>query len=275
VTLTILSGFAPAGAQTWRTVEATRQLRDTAPVSAHIEYAAGRLDLKSVKDPLLYHATVRYDANRAEPVAGFDRATRALSLGVHLRGMKLSNMDDEHDAGSMTLELSDRVPMDLSLEMGAVEADLQFGGLRLTDLSLRSGAADVSARFDQPNRERLNTMTLQVGAAQMKLLDVANSGVSRINAEVGAGTLSIDLGGALSRDVDITATLAMGGLSLNVSSDDGVYVDENSVLGGFQKDGFTKRADGWYSANFDAAPRKVRVHLHTFLGGFTLTRQQK
>lgn len=273
--LASLASLAPAGAQTWRTVDASRQLRDTAPVSAHIEYAAGRLDLRSITGPALYHTIVRYDADRAEPVAGFDHATRALALGVHLRGMKLSNMDTEHDAGSMKVELSDRVPMDLSLELGAVEADLQFGGLRLTDLSLRSGAADVTARFDRPNVERLNTMTLQVGAAEVKLLDVANSGVSRINAEVGAGTLSIDLGGVLSRDVDITATLAMGGLSLNVSSDDGVYVDENSVLGGFKKEGFTKRADGWYSANFDTAARKVRVHLHAFLGGLTLTRQQK
>lgn len=273
--LACCAGLSPAAAQTWRTVDASRQLRDTTPVSAHVDYAAGHLDLMSATGQLLYRSSVRYDADRAEPVANFDRATRALTLGVHLRGMRLANMDDEHDAGSMKLELSDRVPMDLSLELGAVEANLQFGTLRLTDLSLRSGAADITARFDQPNRERLNTMTLQVGAAEVKLLDVANSGVSRINAEVGAGSLSIDLGGTLSRDVDITATLAIGGLSLNVSSDDGVYVDENSVLGGFKKDGFAKRADGWYSANFDSATRKVRVHLHAFLGGLTLTRQQK
>jgi hypothetical protein len=118
-------------------------------------------------------------------------------------------------------------------------------------------------------------MTLQVGAAQMKLLDVANSRVSRINAEVGAGTLTIDLGGVLSRDVDITATLAIGGLTLNVSPDDGVFVDERSFLGGFEKDGFVKKGDGWYSTNYDAASRHVRVHLHAFMGGLTLTRVQK
>ena len=265
----------PAGAQTWRTVDASRQVRDTNAVSVHVEYAAGRLDLKPATGSVLYHANVRYDAERTEPVARFDSATHVLSLGVHLRGMHLTNTDDQHRAGSMHAELSGRVPMDLSLELGAVEADLQLGGLRLTDLSLRGGAADVTARFDQPNREQLRTMTLQVGAAQMKLLDVANSRVSRINAEVGAGTLTIDLGGVLSRDVDITATLAIGGLTLNVSPDDGVFVDERSFLGGFEKDGFVKKGDGWYSTNYDAASRHVRVHLHAFMGGLTLTRVQK
>jgi hypothetical protein len=266
---------APAGAQVWRTVAASRQLRDTNAVSARVDYAAGRLELKPAAGGVLYRANVRYDADRAEPVARFDAASRVLSLGVHLRGTGFSSMSDQHDAGSMRAELSGAVPMDLSLDLGAVEAELQLGGLRLTDLSLRSGAADVTVRFDRPNPERLRTMTLQVGAAQVKMYDAANSGVSRINAEIGAGALTIDLGGVLVRDVDITATLAVGGLTLNVAPADGVFVDERSLLGGFDKEGFVKRADGWYSANYDSAARHVRVHLHAFVGGLTLTRRQR
>lgn len=266
---------ATSGAQTWRTVDASRQLRDTNAISAHIEYAAGKLDLKPSTGPMLYQATVRYDADRAEPVTSFDAAAHVLSLGVHFRGMQLTGGDDAHDAGSMRAELSGSVPMDLSIDLGAVEANLHLGGLRLTDLALRSGAADVTARFDQPNRAELRTITLEVGAAQVRLLDVANSGVSRIIADVGAGSLSIDLGGTLAHDVDITTTLAMGGLKLNVSPDDGVFLDERALLGSFDKTGFAKRADGWYSDNYDSAARHVRVHLHAFIGGLTLTRAQR
>lgn len=269
----LLSG--PAHAQTWRTIEASRQSRDTNAISAHIDYAAGRLDLKAAAAPALYQTSLRYDADRAEPVAHFDSASRVLSLGVHLRSMHMSNVDEKHDAGSMHAELSGRIPLDLSLELGAVEAELQLGGLRLTDLTVRGGAADVTARFDQPNRADLRTMTLQVGAAHLKMLDVANSGVSRVVAEVGAGALSMDLSGTLSRDVDITATLLMGGLELKVSQDDGVFVDERSFIGGFEKDGFVKRADGWYTSNYDSAARHVRIHLHAFLGGLSLNRVQK
>ena len=265
----------PTAAQTWRTMDVSRQARDTGAIAVHIDYAAGKLDLKPAMNAALYRATVRYDADRAEPVATFDTASRVLALGVHLRGMHMTNGENEHDAGSMQAELSGAIPVDLSLELGAVEADLQLGGLRLTDLSLRSGAADVTARFDKPNPQPLRTMTLQVGAAEVKLLDAANSGVSRIVAEVGAGSLSIDFGGVLTHDVDITATLALGGLDLNVAPNDGVYVDERTLLGSFKKDGFTKRADGWYSDNYDAATRHVRVHLHAFMGGLTLTRVQK
>jgi hypothetical protein len=271
----LLACAAPASAQTWRSMDASRQLRDTSPVSVRVEYAAGKLDLKPAADNSLYRASLRYDADRAEPVVNFDGASHTLALGVHLRGMRMANVNDEHDLGSLQAELSGRVPVDLSLELGAVEANLQLGGLRLTDLTLRGGAAEVTARFDKPNLEQLRSMTLQVGAAQVKLFDVANAHVSRINAEVGAGELTIDLGGVLTRDVDITATLAIGGLKLNVSPDDGVFVDERSLMGGFDKDGFTKRADGWYSTNYDSAAHHVRVHLHAFVGSMKLTRTQK
>ncbi len=264
-----------ARAQTWRTIEVSRQLHDTNAITAHLDYAAGHLDLKAAAGNTLYHSSLRYDAERTEPVAQFDSATRVLNLGVHLRGMHMSSGDEKSDAGSMHAELSARVPMDLSLELGAVEADLQLGGLRLTHLTVRSGAAVVTGRFDQPNREQLRTMTLQVGAAHLKLLDVANSRVSRIIAEVGAGGLSIDLGGALSGDVDITATLAVGGLELNVAPDAGVFIEERSFIGGFEKDGFVKKGDGWYTPNYDAAAKHVRVHLHAFLGALSLTRVQK
>jgi hypothetical protein len=271
----LVTSAHPAHAQTWRTMDVSRQLRDTGAVDVHIDYAAGKLDLRPATGPALYHATIRYNADQTDPVAHFDTASRVLALGVHLRGMHMSGGDHDNDAGSMLAELNSAVPMDLSLDLGAVDGDLQLGGLRLTDLSLRSGAADVRARFNQPNRGTLRTMTLQVGAAQVKLMDVANAGVSRIIAEVGAGSLSIDLGGTLARDVDITATLAVGGLTLNVSPDEGVFVDERSFLGGFEKAGFTKRADGWYSTNYDAAAHHVRVHLHAFVGGMTLTGLQK
>ncbi len=271
--LAALGAAAPARAQVWRTVDATHQLRDTGAVSAHVEYAAGKLELKPHTGALLYHADVKYDANRSEPIARYDAASHALTIGVHVRNMRMTEMDSDNVVGSMHAELSTRVPMDLSLDLGAVEADLQLGGLRLTDLSLRTGAADITARFEQPNRGQLRSMTLQVGAAQVKMMDLVNSGVSRITAEVGAGALTLDFGGALAHDVDITATLAIGGLSLNLSPDVGVFVDESSLIGGFSKDGFVKRTDGWYSANYDAAPRHVKVHLHAFLGGLKLTRE--
>jgi hypothetical protein len=231
------------------------------------------MDLKPSAGSMLYQMNLKYDGDRTEPLAHYDSATHTLALGVRSHGLKFSG--GEKEAGALTAELSSRVPMDLTLELGAVQADLQLGGLRLTDLSLRGGAAEITLRFDERNAERLHAMSLDVGAAEVKVLRAGNSGVERVRANVGVGALDLDLGGAATRDVDVTAEVAMGDFTLRVPQDVGVFVDASTFLASFDKAGLVKRGDGWYTPNFDTATRHVRVHVHAVLGGFTLARDAR
>jgi hypothetical protein len=260
----------PAQAQRWRTIDASRQLLDTGAVSVRLEYGAGRIDLKPAAKGVLYSYNLKYDTDRSEPVSRFDTASRSLAIGLRSRGLKLSG--DDRGAGAMRAELTDKVPMELAVELGAVEGDLQLGGLRLTDFSIKGGAADVTVRFDQPNPERLHTMTIEVGAAEVKLLHAANSGAERVHASVGVGSMDLDLTGALAHDVDITASVAMGGMTLRLSPETGLYLDSSTLLADFDKTGLVKRGDGWYSANFDTAPHHVRVRLKAFFASVTFLR---
>ncbi len=260
----------PAQAQRWRTVDASRQLFDTGAVAVRLEYSAGRLDLKPAVKGMLYSYTMMYDTDRSDPVSRFDMASRTLAIGVRSRGLKFSGSDK--DAGSMHAELSDRVPMELAIKLGAVEGDLQLGGLRLTDLAINSGAADVTVRFDQPNPERLRSLAIEVGAAEMKLLHAANSGAERIRASVGVGALDLDFSGTLPHDVELTATVALGEITLRLSPETGLYVDASTLLSDFDKTGLTKRSDGWYSTNYDSAPHHVRMRLNAVMASLTLTR---
>ncbi len=260
----------PAQAQRWRTIDASRQLFDTGAVAVRLEYSAGRLDLKPAVKGMLYSYTMMYDTDRSDPVSRFDMASRTLAIGVRSRGLKFSGSDK--DAGSMHAELSDRVPMELAIKLGAVEGDLQLGGLRLTDLAINSGAADVTVRFDQPNPERLRSLAIEVGAAEMKLLHAANSGAERIRASVGVGALDLDFSGTLPHDVELTATVALGEITLRLSPETGLYVDASTLLSDFDKTGLTKRSDGWYSTNYDSAPHHVRMRLNAVMASLTLTR---
>src|SRR5690606_18874595 len=70
---------APAEAQSWRTLTSSRQLWGTEPVSVDVEYGAGTLEVRRSESPsLLYRMEMRYDEERAVPVAEFDSAARRL-----------------------------------------------------------------------------------------------------------------------------------------------------------------------------------------------------
>ena len=79
LTLTVvLAGVAPvatAGAQDdaiWRSVDISRQLRDSQPQRIRVQYAAGRVDVRASADPLLYALHLRYDERTAQPVHRYD-----------------------------------------------------------------------------------------------------------------------------------------------------------------------------------------------------------
>ena len=268
-----LSHAPVAGAQRWRTLDASRQVHDTGALSVRVRYAAGKLDLRPAASGLLYAMNIRYDADRAEPFTRFDSTARTLDFGIRSQGVHFST-SDKH-MGSLHAELSNRVPIDLGLELGAVQGELQLGGLRLTEFVLKGGAADLSVRFDQPNPVRMRRMTLEVGAADVKVLRAGNAATERILATVGVGSLSLDLGGEWSRDIDVDANVALGELSVRVPPDVGVRIDASTFLVEFEKSGLSKRGDAWVTPDFDAAKRHVRIRMRGAFGSFELSRDAR
>jgi hypothetical protein len=262
-----------AGAQRWRTLDASRQMHDTSALSVHVRYSAGRIDLRPASPGMLYAMNIQYDADRSEPFARFDSAARTLDFGIRSPHMHISTSDK--NAGTLHAELSSRVPMDLTLELGAVEGELQLGGLRLTEFALKGGAADLAVRFDQPNPERMRRMTLEVGAADVKVLRAGNAAPEFIKATIGVGSLSLDLGGEWSRDIELDANVALGELAVRVPPDVGVRIDASTFLVGFEKAGLTKQGDSWITPDFDAAKRHVRIRMQGAFGSFDLSRDAR
>jgi len=271
--LLLLAVALPVHAQHWRVLDASRQLRDTGAVAVRVAYTAGKLDLRPSAASQLYEVSVRYDGDRVDPLAQYDTASRRVELGV--RSRRMSYEGDDHGEGTLRAGLSAKVPIALALELGAVQGDLQLGGLRLSDLSLKGGAAELTLRFDEKSAQPLGEMTLDVGAAAVKVLHAGNSGVQRVRANVGAGALDLDLGGESARDVELSALVALGSLTVHVPPDVGVFVDATTFLGSFEKEGLVKRDDGWFTPNFDSAARHLRVRVRAILGGFTLARDAR
>lgn len=273
VGLLAVSGSAAWG-QRWRTLDTSRQLRDSSAAEVRVQYGAGKLELRPLATSGdLYTMSLRYDAEHSEPLARWDATTRRLEVG--LRGSHGTWNGSSDDKGSMHLDLSPALPLRVALEVGAIEGDLQFGGLRLSELTLKAGAADVVARWDQPNRERLGRLTVDAGAASVRLVRAGNAHADRIALNMGIGGLELDLGGEWTREIVIDARVAMGKFTLRLPEDVGLEVNSSSFLMDFEKAGLRKRGNAWYSTDYDAAPRRVRLELSGAFGKLAILRDTK
>jgi hypothetical protein len=105
-------------------------------------------------------------------------------------------------------------PMDLEINAGAYQADLELGNLSLTNLTVKDGASDVSLTFSEPNRIEMNLMRYETGASQVTLKGLANANFSILKFSGGAGNYSLDFSGNLTRDASASINTGLGNLTI-------------------------------------------------------------
>ncbi|MDE3052755.1 MAG: hypothetical protein KGL38_11815 [Gemmatimonadota bacterium] len=268
--------LVPAAAhaqQTWHTLEVSRQLRDTSELRVHVQYGAGRFDLRAATTPVLYAMDLVYDDAHASPLHRFDAAAGTLEIGLKDVNMGWTDRPSDDDGKSrMNLALAPTVPMDLSLSLGATQANIDLGGLTLRGLHVETGAADESLDFSAPNRARLGTVTVDVGAASFRARRLANMNATALHVNGGVGAVDLGFGGAWTGDLDATVKVTLGKVTLHIPRDVGVRLALQRFLTSFDNDGLVERDGYYYSDNWDSAKHHLRVLVQTSLGNITIDR---
>lgn len=259
----------PAAAQSWRTLDVSRQPRDTAPLQMRVSYGAGRLAVRAASTPALYAMQLSYDAERVSPLDSYDAVQHTAHLGVTGRH---ASMPGEDAKAQMRLDLSRAHLLDLVLELGAVSADVNLSGLRVDRLRVESGGSEASVSFDTLNATPMRALDVQVGAATFRGVRLANANASEMRVAAGAGTADLDFGGTWTHDVDLRLQLTLGAATVTVPSDVGVMVETGRFLTRFEHAGLIKRGDAWVSENYDRAAHKLRVRSETTLGTLEIRR---
>ena len=260
-----------ATAQSWRTLDVARQLVDSAPTSVQVVYGTGTFGMRGTTTPLLYHMQLRYDGTRTQPRHTFDAAARKLQIGVQKSEMHFSGRKDA-DAGHLQLELSRATPLDLDVDLGAVEADLDLTGLKLSKLRVESGASEGKIRFDSLNPVPMSSLEISLGAASFRADRLANANTRDIRVKAGVGNVELDLGGQWTQDIDLHTEVTLGFVTVHVPADVGVRVVVDKVLASFDHEGLIERDGAWVSHNWDTAPHKLRLFAETVFGQLSIDR---
>lgn len=251
-----------APAQDWRNVTSFRQRADESRLDVHVRYGAGMLTIEPGSAGELYRADIRYDADVFEPVTDYQNGRLEVGVEGGDRNLKIRN----NDTGLMKLALSPDVPLDLDLDFGAVEANIELGGLRLVRAGIETGASDTRLLFSQPNLSACDRLGIQMGAAAMEARGLANANCSHVRAEGGVGDLTLDFSGEWRQDLNAEVTIALGSVTFRVPENVGVRVTRNTFLAGFDAPGFQKRHGAHYSENWEHAERRLTIEVDGAFG---------
>ena len=120
-------------------------------------------------------------------------------------------------------------PIDLSINAGAYKGEMELGGLPLTNLTVKDGAASVELAFSEPNPSQMTVLRYETGASQVRMKGLANANFSTMIFGSGAGDYTLDFSGSLQRDATITITTGLSNITLAIPK--GVSATVNAETG--------------------------------------------
>ena len=269
VLLGLVLGWArPAPAQTMRPFETFRQRHGETRLRTRLEYAAGNLRLLPGPPDELYRMELSYDQDRYLPISDFNNGNGSVLLGLKPAGSGGVRVVNRSQLSQVaTVSLSPAVDLALELTLGAVSADVDLGGLRVTNLQVRTGASRTVLRFSQLNASRCDRAAISAGAAEVSVLGLGNSRCDEVQFEGGIGRVLLDFSGAWTSSSQVEVTMAVGELTLRLPRKIGLRITMDKFLSSFESAGLVRRGSGFQSPNYDSSERHLDLDLTTAMGG--------
>jgi hypothetical protein len=265
----VLLALPSAGqAQSRRPFTTFRQYHGEPRLAVRLEYAAGNVRVAPGPENRLYRMDLSYDESRYVPLSEFDGQSGSVVLGLRPAGeggVRVVSRDQLSQPA--TVSLSPKADLALDLALGAVDADVDLGGLRVSSLRVKTGASHAVIRFSQPNGSRCEGASITAGAADVAVLGLGNSRCDDITFEGGMGKLLLDFSGNWTSSSEVEVKLAMGELTLRLPRKVGVRLSMDKFLSSFNPVGLVRRGNVFESPDYVRAQHHLDLDLTTAMGG--------
>jgi hypothetical protein len=235
------------------------------PVNLSLAFGAGSLKVHPGSEALV-SGTATYNIADFKPAVTVNGATARIEQGNwHLNGIP--------DLGKVknTWDLSlGKQPMDLSIEAGAYQAEYQFGGLALTNLTVKDGASDVKMNFSSPNLASMSLLSYETGASNVSLTGLANANFASLLFHSGAGNFTLDFTGNLKHDGSVNIETGISNTTLVIPSGIPVQLTVDGGLSNVTYDSGWSKNGSLYTQTGNGPQLTIVVHIGA--GNLTLTR---
>lgn len=249
-----------------------------ARLEVRLDVALGSVLIGVADQGMLFQGDVQIETDHVKPSYRYHRDGNTGRLEVELetqkdnRSFNLSNLSAARSS-QWNLRFSDRVPLDLDVELGAAKGDLDFTGLSIERLKVDLGATRATIRFDEPNPVVMEEFSVNAGASQVELLGLGNARSRRFRFGGGVGSYTLDFTGSrFSTDSRAYVEVGMAALTMLLPEGEPVVINapDNWLCTVEVPGGFVKKGKGvWFSEQVTDADRAFRVVVEAGVGKIT------
>jgi len=229
-----------------------------------LSFGAGELNLAPGAEDALVQGTATYNIADFKPVITSDDGEVEIKQGEYrFQTTNLADIQNE-----WTLKLGN-TPMDLTVNAGAYQGKYELGGLALTGLTIKDGAANVSVSFSEPNQTKMSVLRYETGASNVELTGLANANFSTMVFNCGAGEFTLDFKGELKRDAVVTVGSGFSDLKLVIPEGLNAEVTVEGAAVNVNHSSGWERRNQTYSQTGEGSMLKIIINMGA--GNVTIT----
>jgi hypothetical protein len=156
-----------------------------------------------------------------------------------LAGFELPRLD---------LTISRTHPFALEIQTGATETTFDLGGLPLTRLALKAGAARFETDFSLPNPTPMTLLDIGMGAGALVARHLANANFGELRLGGGMSASTLDFSGTLQRDAHGRIDAGLASVDVLVPASTSARIVTKAFAAAKSVAGLTAKGDAYYTA---------------------------
>ncbi len=239
-------------------------------IRVNINLGAVNMTLKRIDNASkAFKIHYEYQENEEVPVLNYEvrdnEGVFLFSNGKHDSHFPFFNFGEAKD--SVDIELANSVPLHLRVNFGVCDANVDLGGMEISQATFATGVCSFNLNFSSPNKINCHDLQIKTGVSSVKVENLANARASSVELNGGLGSMDIDFGGKLVRDCSVHVQTGLG--SVNISIPSGMNTEittPESFLTSVDVAGFYSQGGGVYRSNSTTGP-ELKIHVESALGG--------
>ncbi|MBU1318847.1 MAG: hypothetical protein KKG33_00230 [candidate division Zixibacteria bacterium] len=244
-------------------------LTDEEALDIEIDFGLGELFIDACDPDKAFRLEGDYEDERFEYDYDYRKNKREGRLYFDISA-ESGNWHDRDVDNEWRLGLTDRIPIEFKVDIGAASCEMRLGGLSVRRLWLDIGAADCNISFEELNGCELDRIVVDAGASSVTLEELGNARFGMLKFKGGVGSSDIDFSGKFDFDAEADISVGLGSVNIIVPEHIGVRIyAEDTFLSSIDipKRHFEEiERDFYESRNWDDAEGHLEITLQVGMG---------
>lgn len=202
---------------------------------------------------------------------------------LHIKSKESSRFwsDDDSDIKGnkhhLYVKLTDALPIDFDLSLGAGKSDIDLTDLQVNELKISTGASSIKMHCDKLNRLSANDVTIESGVSSFKADGLCNLNFRNLKFSGGIGSYKLDFNGALAQSARVKVEVGLGSITITIPKTvpSKLFYDDNWLSSIHVDNDFEKIHSGEYqTGDFENASARLTFDVQAGLGSVKIRRAE-